>query len=212
MDVFLDLDGTLTDNSIGIMASVEHALTHLDEPVPSRKELLAWIGPPLKNSFQAHLGSEEKAARAIALYRERYRETGLFENEVYDGIPEMMDHLVARGARLHLATSKPRVFAERIVAHFGLDTRLSSVFGSELDGHNSEKAELLKYAKETLGVAGGIMLGDRCYDMTGALAADCKAIGALWGFGSREELTDAGAHRLAGTPSEAATAIDEALQ
>ncbi|MEM9046765.1 MAG: HAD hydrolase-like protein [Pseudomonadota bacterium] len=212
MDVFLDLDGTLTDNSVGIMSSVEHALTQMNEPVPDQAALRAWIGPPLKANFLSHLGSDEKAERAVALYRERYTDIGLFENEVYDGVPEMMDALRHKGARLWLATSKPRVFAERIVAHFGLDTRLSGVFGSELDGRNSDKPELLAHALRAISVRYGTMLGDRRYDMEGARANDCFAVGALWGFGSSEELVHAGAHHLARKPSEAATKIEETLR
>ncbi|MEM9097631.1 MAG: HAD hydrolase-like protein [Pseudomonadota bacterium] len=159
MDIFLDLDGTLTDNRIGIMTSVEEALAHMGEPVPDRQALLSWIGPPLKANFVDHLGSEAKADQAVALYRERYRDIGLFENEVYDGVPQMMDDLITLGSRLWLATSKPHIYARQIVAHFGLDTRLEGVFGSEMDGRNSDKTELLTHAIRESSATERMMLG-----------------------------------------------------
>ncbi|MEM1276221.1 MAG: HAD hydrolase-like protein [Pseudomonadota bacterium] len=209
MDIFLDLDGTLTDNRIGIMTSVEEALAQLGEPVPDRQALLSWIGPPLKANFVDHLGSETKADQAVALYRERYRDIGLFENEVYDGVPQMMDDLITLGSRLWLATSKPHVYAQQIVAHFGLDTRLQGVFGSEMDGQNSDKTELLTHAIGETSATERMMLGDRRFDMQAARATGCIAIGALWGFGSANELTEAGADYLADTPASVAKQVKE---
>jgi beta-phosphoglucomutase-like phosphatase (HAD superfamily) len=111
--IFLDLDGTLTDPKIGITRSIQYALTALDHPVPAEQDLLWCIGPPLKTSFKTMLGSEALAERAVALYRERFSDIGIFENSVYDGIPELLAGLVG-GPRLFVATSKLAVFAERL--------------------------------------------------------------------------------------------------
>ncbi|MEM7669561.1 MAG: HAD hydrolase-like protein, partial [Pseudomonadota bacterium] len=200
------------DNRDGIIASVEHALSCIEEPIPDRASLLRWIGPPLKTSFETHLGSAETADRALAFYRERYSDTGLLENRVYDGVPEMIEQLGALGCRLWLATSKPAVFAKRIVAHFGLDHLLDGVFGSELDGRRSDKVDLLAHALAQIPARTAIMLGDREFDMIGARANGCTAVGALWGFGSKAELVGSGAHYLAATPLEAAARIQEIVK
>lgn len=149
------------------------------------------------------------AARALALYRERFAETGLYENRVYDGVPMMMERLKAAGCYLWLATSKPDVYARRITAHFGLDEWLEGVFGSELDGTRADKAELLAHALIETGAesARSVMLGDRKHDIIGALRNGIQAIGALWGYGGEEELTDAGGRVLARDPGQPAEVI-----
>lgn len=200
MDVFLDLDGTLTDPRVGIVRSVNHALGQMGRETVPEEELLSWIGPPLHHSFLAHLGDQALAERAVAHYRERYAKIGLFENAVYEGVPEMMHSLRADGRRLWLATSKARIYAERIVVQFGLADLLDGVFGSELDGTRAEKPALLSHALAETNATRAIMVGDRKYDMLGAAAHDLPAIGALWGYGSREEL--AGARALAIHPAD----------
>lgn len=203
-DVFLDLDGTLTDPKPGITACIQHALTRLDRPVPHADELEWCIGPPLHDSFAQLLGGEADVDRAVALYRERFGDVGLFENAVYDGVVDMLDALQAGGARLHLATSKPLVYAEQITAHFGLDAWLDCQFGSELGGRNADKRNLLADALARTGAsaANAVMIGDRKHDMIGAAHNGIAAWGVLYGYGSEDELTAAGAQRLFHGPQD----------
>jgi len=205
VDVLFDLDGTLTDPRQGIVACIRHALSSLALPSPDDRELERFIGPPLQQSFALLLGLEHqhRVNDAVALYRERFAATGLFENAVYPGIPEALAQLCERGARLHLATSKPLVYAERIVGHFGLRGFFRSIHGSELDGRRSDKGELIAHLLrvERVPHETGLMIGDRAQDVRGAQANDLPAIGVLWGYGSREELSAAGALRLCGRPA-----------
>lgn len=202
--VFFDLDGTLTDPKIGITASIQYALEKLNLPVPTQDELTWCIGPPLRASFVALLGGEEHADRAVALYRERFGDTGLFENELYAGIEEALTAVAASGRKLFVATSKPHVFADRIIDHFGLRKYFGRVFGSELDGTRVDKSELLRYALEETATdpASTVMIGDRKHDMIGAANNGMSAIGVLYGYGSRDELTKAGAAHLCKSPGE----------
>lgn len=202
--VFLDLDGTLTDARPGITRSIRHALTLLDRPAPPEEALTWCVGPPLLGSLTELLdGDARLAERALALYRERFAEVGLFENTVYPEIPAALAALRADGHRLYLATSKPLVFAERIVRHFGLERWFDGLFGAELDGTRSGKAELLAWAMARAGRdAPGVMVGDRSHDVAGARANGLAAIGVLWGYGGEAELTAAGAQRLIAAPSE----------
>ena len=212
--VLLDLDGTLTDPFLGIGRCVAHALTELGLPVPGESALRRWVGPPLQHSFGAWfeaLGAAADGERALALYRERFAEVGLYENTVYPGIPEALDDLVSAGATLRLATAKPEVFARRIVAHFGLGERLASVHGSSLDGARIDKVDLLAHvqAVHTLQPAQCIMVGDREHDARAARYHGMAAVGVLWGFGSTAELREAGAQRLISTPSELPGVLDD---
>lgn len=204
--VFLDLDGTLTDPKPGITRSIRHALAALGVEPPEEDALTWCIGPPLARSFEALLGDAARVPRAIELYRERFATVGLYENRVYDGVPEMLERVAGAGFRLCLATSKPHVYARPIVEHFGLDRWVGQVFGAELDGARSDKAELLAHALEQTGCAPGraVMLGDREHDVRGALANDLPCVGAVWGYGGAEELRAAGAVALAAHPAEAA--------
>jgi len=205
MNVLLDLDGTLTDPRDGIINCIRHALVGLDAPCPSDAELERYIGPPLHVSFGELFGvSSPKVQRAIDLYRERFSATGLFENKLYPAIPIALKALKQLGATLMVATSKPTVFAERIIERFGLGNDIQAVFGSELDGTRSDKAELIAYVLKTRAIrsAGTYMVGDREHDIRGANANHVRAIGALWGCGSREELLNAGPAALCETPAE----------
>lgn len=203
-DIFLDLDGTLTDPKPGITGCIQHALRELGQEVPHADELEWCIGPSLWHSFEQMLGKDGEVDRAIALYRERYTDTGLFENRLYDGIPQMMHRLKATGARLHLATAKPHVYARRITAHFGLADHMSFEFGSELDGTRVDKADLLAYALEQTGARPetSLMLGDREHDAIAAVANGIEAWGVLYGYGSRDELEKAGVTRLFESPDQ----------
>jgi phosphoglycolate phosphatase len=203
MDViFFDLDGTLTDPKIGITRSIRHALITLDRAAPPEDELTWCIGPLLRGSFQTMLGHDDLADRAVSLYRERFADIGIFENSVYPGVTDILSVLAASGRRLFVATSKPAVYAERIIDHFDLRGYFERVFGSELDGTRADKTELLDYALKATGVdpQGAAMIGDRRHDMVGARNNRMTAIGVLYGYGSEAELVDAGAHHVCATP------------
>ena len=201
--IYFDLDGTLTDPKPGITRSIQYALQKLDHPtIPTEDELTWCIGPPLRSSFVKMLG-DQAADRAVALYRERFSDIGLYENRVYDGIDEVLTTLRASGHRLFVATSKALVFAERIVDHFGLRPHFERVFGAELDGTRADKGDLLAYAlKEAdVGPSKTLMIGDRSHDMIGAGKNGIKGIGVLYGYGSRDELIGAGARHVCATPA-----------
>jgi phosphoglycolate phosphatase len=195
--IFFDLDGTLTDPMIGITKSVQYALKHFDIVVEDLNELCPFIGPPLKESFMVFYGlTEQEAEVAIAKYRERFSETGLFENKVYQGISEVLENLKQQGKTLMVATSKPTVFAERILAHFNLDHYFDFVGGSNLDGSRTKKSEVIEFVlreNNITDVSEVIMIGDRKHDMIGAEENGMDAIGVLYGYGNFEELSDAGA-------------------
>ncbi|NOJ38318.1 HAD family hydrolase [Bradyrhizobium australiense] len=200
--IYFDLDGTLTDPKPGITRSIQYALQRLDHPtIPTEDELTWCIGPPLRSSFVKLLG-DHAADRAVTLYRERFSDIGLYENGVYDGIDEVLTALRASGHRLFVATSKAHVFAERIIDHFGLRKHFERVFGAEYDGTRADKSHLLEYALKEVSVnpSKTLMIGDRSHDMVGAKNNGMKGIGVLYGYGSRDELIDAGAHHVCATP------------
>lgn len=208
--VLFDLDGTLVASEPGILACVRHALSTLGEPVPSAVALTRFVGPPLHESFQRECGlDEERAWAAVAAYRERYAERGQFESVVYDGIPELLALLRGAGRTLIVATSKPEVYAGSILEHFDLAGQFPVVVGSELDGTRSDKADVVAEALSRSGrlpggAARAVMVGDRSHDMLGAVANGIAGVGALWGYGSAEELVTAGATALAATPQDVA--------
>jgi phosphoglycolate phosphatase len=207
LNVLLDLDGTLTDSRPGIAACLTYALEKLGRTAPGDADLQRFIGPPLRDTFAHLLGCEPDSHRvvsAIDAYRERFTASGMFENSVYKGIPETLDRLNATGAQLYVATSKPRVFAERILEHFGLASRLQAIYGSELDGSLGDKSELIAHvlAVAKLNPQDTVMFGDRHHDIAGALLNNVYPVGVLWGYGSREELANAGAKALIETPNE----------
>jgi phosphoglycolate phosphatase len=200
--IFFDLDGTLTDPKPGITRSIQYALQKLDLPVPSQDELTWCIGPPLRDSFVTILGGDSRADLAVTLYRERFSDVGLYENAVYPDIELILGALKASHGRLFVATSKARVFAERIIEHFGLGSYFEHVFGAELDGTRVHKGDLLAYALENAGVnpSRALMIGDRSHDMIGARKNSMDALGVLYGYGSRQELIEAGASHVCASP------------
>ncbi len=209
MNVLFDLDGTLTDPQEGILACLRHALSTVGQPIPDDDTLRLLIGPPLREgiSHLLHCPAEDPLVEAaITAYRERFSTVGLFENRLYDGIVEALSALATQGV-LYVVTSKPRVFAERIVTHFGLGDYLQTVYGSELDGTRSDKGDLIAYALEQSGLAAAetVMVGDLRYDIIGALRHQVWPVGVLWGYGSRQELVQAGSQQLLHHPSDLAT-------
>jgi phosphoglycolate phosphatase len=216
--ILFDLDGTLTDSRPGILRSTRFALQRLNEekhgahPIPEEDALEFMIGPPLRDTFATLVGPENVEA-LLGYYRERYSGIGLFENAVFDGVPEALAALHAAGYRLFVATSKNEADARRILAHFELAKFFAGIYGSQNDGGRAVKSELLGYilAQENIkaSVDNVAMIGDRKFDILGAKAVGIAAMGALWGYGSREELNEAGAERLIATPRLIPTAIAE---
>ncbi|MDN5004084.1 HAD family hydrolase [Bradyrhizobium sp. GCM10027634] len=196
--IYFDLDGTLTDPKPGITGSIQYALKKLGMAVPTQDELTWCIGPPLHASLKALTGTEALADQALLLYRERFSEVGLFENTPYPGIHDTLAAVAATGTRMFVATSKPAVYATRIVDHFGLKPYFERVFGSELDGTRVDKRDLLRYALDEAKVDAGsaVMIGDRSHDVVGARTNGMTAIGVLYGYGTEAELRDAGAHHI----------------
>lgn len=203
--LLFDLDGTLTDSQEGITKSVDYALrTVAGIRTADRSALTPYIGPPLVDGFmENHHLNHETAVRCKDAYRSRYEKVGLFENRVYDGIPEALARLQAAGCKLALATSKPEVFAVRILEHFDLSRYFTILCGATMDGRISQKEEVVEETLRRLGnpsPAETIMIGDRRHDVLGAKRHGLRCLGVLFGFGSEEELRDAGAYALAATP------------
>lgn len=193
--LLFDLDGTLTDPKVGICTCVQYALAAFGIEKPDIEKLTPFIGPPLKESFQEFYGfSDEQAAAAVEKYRERFRDTGLFENVMYPGIPGMLKRLTAKGMVLGVASSKPSVFVERILEHFDIAKYFKVVVGSELDGTRTEKAEVVDEALKRLFGDQPVkkeqvyMIGDRRFDIEGAKALGVESVGVTYGYGGMEEL------------------------
>ncbi|HIS92302.1 MAG TPA: HAD family hydrolase [Candidatus Alectryocaccomicrobium excrementavium] len=216
-DVLLfDLDGTLTDPSVGITNSVMYALRHMGVEPPERRTLYKFIGPPLMDSFAQEYGfSQEEARQAISWYREYFQDRGIFENAPYPGIADVLHALRGTGKRLLVATSKPEIFARRILERFGLIDAFEFVAGANLDETRTRKHEVIAYALETCGICekdSAVMIGDREHDVLGARREGLDCIGVLYGFGSREELLGAGAIALAETVWDVARLLGVPVQ
>ena len=201
--IFFDLDGTLTDPAQGITNSFVHALKYYGLQIPSYEELCKLIGPPLPYSFETTFGFDhDKAMEAVGKYREYFADRGLFENKVYPGIPELLQKLRAQGKHLLVATSKPQEYSIRILEHFNLAQYFDFICGSLMDESRSKKSEVIAYALECCGLGEDakdkvLMVGDRFHDIEGAKANHVKSCGVLFGYGSRQELEDAGADYIA---------------
>ncbi len=206
--VLFDLDGTLTDPGVGVTNAVAYALEKWGIHNTDRRELYCFIGPPLEESFMRFYGfSREDAMRAIAEYRVYYSDKGLYENEVYSGIPALLDALRAAGLTLAVATSKPEHFARQVLEHFGLAERFDLICGATLDGSVSKKADVVALALRRLAEAGKdihhiVMVGDREQDVHGAAANGIPTIGVLFGYGDQAELEGAGARWIAETAED----------
>lgn len=198
--IYFDLDGTLTDSGPGIMNAVAYALGAMGRPVPSRASMRRFIGPPLSYSFQAYEGmSPEDARRAVELYRVYYNDRGKFENTPYPGIDRLLEALRAKGKRLYVATSKPEGLSVEILEHFGLAGYFERIAGSTLDDSRSTKIQVLRYAIGMGGRERAVMVGDRHLDVEGARENGLPCVGVVYGYGSRQELQEAGALALADT-------------
>ncbi|MEA5477120.1 HAD family hydrolase [Pseudanabaena galeata UHCC 0370] len=204
--VLFDLDGTLTDPKVGITTCIQYALNQLDYESPATEQLLWCIGPPLTVSFTNLLQTTDKVLidRAITLYRDRFATVGLFENALYPQIPETLNSIRTAGYQTYIATSKPHVFAKRIIEHFDLNSLFDGIYGSELDGTRSDKAELIRHIllTENLIPAKTVMIGDRSHDAIGAKKNQLLAIGVTYGYGTEEELKLHGVDLIANSPQE----------
>ncbi len=196
--ILFDLDGTLTDPKEGITNCVKYALEYFDIKENDEATLLKFIGPPLYDSFREIYGfSHNDANLAVEKYRERFSTIGLFENSALDGATEMLKTLKQKGKKLALATSKPFVFAEKIIKKFGMWDYFDYVVGAELDGTRNYKdeviAEVLKQAKIS-DLSKAVMIGDRKQDIIGAKKCNIASIGVKCGYAEENELEDAGAN------------------
>ena len=201
-----DLDGTLTDPGIGITSAVQYAAKKLGFDAPDRTKFYDFIGPPLRESFAKRFSlTEDEAETAVGYYREYYRPKGIFECELYPGIKETLEKFYSSGHRLGVATVKPEVFAVKIAEHFGIAKYFEFIAGSELDNSRDKKADVIRRAMTNIDYAypdNTVMVGDRDYDIIAAKEIGIRSIGAVYGYGTEEELKAAGADRLVYGASE----------
>ena len=207
--ILFDLDGTLTNSKEGIGRSVQYALDKMGREVPPMEELDCYIGPPLDYSFREFAGMEgEDIVKAIAYYRERYSTVGLYENDTYDGIPQLLERLKKAGKVIALASSKPEFFAIDILKHFHIYEYFDYIFGAIPGGERNSKEEVIQYALEIMDISTQekkrecVMIGDRHYDILGARFFDLDSIGVNYGFAPEGELKEAGATYVCETVAE----------
>lgn len=207
-----DLDGTLTDPREGITKSVQYALKKQGIDEPDLEKLETFIGPPLRDSFMTKYGmTQQQADETVVFYRERFAPIGVFENQIFEGIPEMLKVLSESGVKVAIASSKPTVFVEKILKHFDIDTYFDVVVGSELDGRRDSKEEVVEEALRQLGImelsdtekkASCAMIGDRKFDIQGAKAFGLTGVGVRFGFADEGELEAEGADYIVDTVKE----------
>lgn len=188
--ILFDLDGTLTDPMMGITKSVRYALNYYGIEVNDLNDLLPFIGPPLRDSFQEYYGFDEaKANEAVEKYREYYKNDGIFDNKVYRGMKECLQTLKDNGKKLYVATSKPEFFAKQIIDHFSLSEYFEYIGGSEFNSRE-KKAEVIEYVLKTNQIDNDdvIMVGDRKHDIIGAHENKIPCVGVLYGYGTEDEL------------------------
>jgi phosphoglycolate phosphatase len=215
--ILFDLDGTLTDAAPGILNCLDYALVAMGYELPDRTEMRGTLGPPLVDTFTQRFGmSDADCAVAIAKYRERYHDIGLFENEVYPGIEQLLSELEMTDSTLAVATSKPTYSATRILEHFDLDRYFAFIGGADLEGTRGRKSQVIEHTLDALIEQGKcpagssiVMVGDREHDVLGARTHGIDCIGVLWGYGSADELTAAGALQLVVTPRDLRDALTD---
>ena len=198
--IFFDLDGTLTDSGEGIINCATLALEHFGIPVPPRKEMGVFVGPPLEESFVKFGIPKEKTQEAIDVFRSRYLVVGKFENAPYPGIHQLLDRLKSQGHRLFVATSKPEVTALEVLEKFQMTGYFEVICGATMDGSRVHKADVITYLLGKIGTPENIlMVGDTEFDVTGAASHGIKTIGVSWGYGTVEAMEQAGAVAIAHT-------------
>ncbi|MDY4692881.1 MAG: HAD-IB family phosphatase [Blautia sp.] len=191
--ILFDLDGTLTESGEGITRSVQYALEKLGRPEENLEALRVFVGPPLLEQFMKYAELDEKTARqAIEYYRERYSSVGIFENDLYPGIEDMLSRLKNKGYILAVSSSKPEYFVKKILKHFEIDQYFSEVVGSEMDGSRTSKAQVIEETLKRLHLENHrdqvIMIGDREHDIYGARQEGLECVAVTYGYGTREEL------------------------
>lgn len=204
--ILFDLDGTLTDPSVGITNSIMYAQEKMGFEVWERERLYLFIGPPLKEAFMEHFGiSEQNAIKTLEYYREYFSTKGLYENRICDGIEELLENLKDSGKVLALATSKPQKFAEKILEYFDIFKYFDVVVGATMDGKLGKKSDVITVALEKIGINDlneAVMVGDRCYDIDGAKQNGIDSIGVLFVNNDPTELSESNATYIAETPNE----------
>lgn len=210
--VFFDLDGTLTQSEFGIINSVIYALNKMGIEVGDRELVKRFIGPPLMVSFKEfYKMSDEDAEKAAGLYRECYNAGEIFNAPLFDGIEALLKKLTEAGIKLYVVTSKPEVFANRILEHYGIKQFFQKVIGPDLSEKDSSKAKMVKMAMDDTSddpkTTEYVMVGDRFYDIEGAKANGIDSIAVLYGYGNREEFEKAGATHIVNTPEDIARTV-----
>ena len=203
--ILFDLDGTLTNPVIGITKSIQYALSSKGIQITDLNSLTKYIGPPLRNTFMEFGFDAEEAEELVGKYREYYRVTGIYENEVYDGIEGLLHKLKEDGKKIYTATSKPEYYAKIILEHFHLDQYFEDICGATMDDSRGTKEEVIRYVlekNEIMDLDKVVMIGDREHDVEGAKKVGVTSIGVLFGYGSRNELVEAGANYIAATVDE----------
>lgn len=204
-NILFDLDGTVTDPFLGITKSVAYSLKSFGIEVKKLEDLIVFIGPPLDVSFQEYYDmDEEKSLKAVDKYREYFSEYGLYENEVYAGMEEFLQSLIDRGKELYICTSKPHIFAKKIIEHFHLDKYFKEIYGSELDGTRKNKGDVIAYCieNEQLEVSDCVMVGDRKHDIIGAHQNHIPCVGVLYGYGDQVEFDESNCDDVASSLQE----------
>ena len=201
--ILFDLDGTLTDSGEGIINCAILALEHFSLPIPDRQTLRVFVGPPLHETFMKFGVPADKAGEAVAVYRSHYVPTGMFENTPYEGIRELLETLKNQGHKLYVATSKPEWMAEEILKKFELDGYFDRICGATMDTSRTEKSQVIAYLLGLTGSAeNAIMVGDTKFDVIGAAAHNIPTVGVSWGYGTVEDMQNAGAVAIANTMQE----------
>lgn len=204
--IFMDLDGTITNPKIGITKSIQYSLASVGIKEDNLDNLTRHIGPPLIDTFRAYYGFDEnKTKLAVMKFKERFEDIGWCENEVYEGMEDMLKAFQLAGKTLIVATSKPEYMAKKILDHFNLSQYFTDICGSERDGSRSKKHEVIQYAIDKNAIKNKediIMVGDRSYDILGAKRVGIQSIGVLYGFGCLTEFEDANADFIVQTVSE----------
>ena len=210
-NILFDLDGTLTDPAEGIVRCIQHSLTTLNHDCPPSEELTRYIGPPLRDAFVSICNSSDEVfiERAVAIFRERFSTKGMFENVPYAEVSEMLTDLDSY--QLYVATSKPQVYAEKILKHFSLADHFIEIHGNDLAGRLDDKADLVRELLERRGLVPEetIMVGDRKHDVIAAKKNGIVSLGVAYGYGSKEELVGAGVDYLCNSPAQVARQIIE---
>ena len=199
--ILFDLDGTLTDSGPGIINCASKALAHFGLPVPDEKTMRTFVGPPLRDTLVKFGVPRESVEEAIQVFRSHYTTKGIFENNVYDGIPELLKNLKDAGHTLYVATSKPEIMAVQVLERFDLAKYFDRICGASIDESRTTKEAVIEYLLEQTGdISHAVMVGDTAFDVIGAKAHGIPTIGVSWGYGLLEDLEQAGAAAVADTP------------